>query len=235
MKCLVVDDEPIALEGMVNYVNKTPFLELVGTAKNALEAIEFLSNNTVDLLFLDINMPELTGVDMLKSLSKSPMVIFATANPNFALQGFELDAIDYLLKPISYPKFLKASQKANKLFVSSIKDEHKQIDSTIFLKVNKELVKVTTNSIKYIEGLKDYILVKVEGKEYITYLSLSKILESLPAKDFMQVHKSYIVNVNCIEKVVGNQLIISGKSVPIGRTHKQKVLATILTDKVVKK
>lgn len=233
MNCLVVDDEPIALEGIADYVRQTSFLNLVGTAKNGLEAMTFLNENSVDLIFLDINMPELSGVDMLKSLSKPPMVIFATANPNHALEGYELDVIDYLLKPISYSKFLKASEKAFNLF--QLVNNQTSEEEFIFLKVNKELIKVEVNDIQYIEGLKDYILVKLADNEYVTYLSLSKILENLPLDKFLQVHKSYIVNINNVEKLIGNKLIISEKEIPIGRTHKQKVLNTILQDKIIKK
>lgn len=234
MNCLVVDDEPIALEGMAEYVKQTPFLNLVATAENALEAILFLSKNPVDLIFLDINMPELTGVDMLKSLAKPPMVIFATANPNYALEGYELNVVDYLLKPISYPKFLKASQKAYKLYQlqQNLSDK---TDEPLFVKVNKELIKIKPSDIEYIEGLKDYITIKVTDNEYITYLTLSKILESLPNNQFLQVHKSFIVNTNCVEKIIGNQLLIGKKTIPIGRTHKQKVVSAILEGKVIKK
>lgn len=234
MNCIVIDDEPIALAGMADYVNQTPFLKLVGSCESAFEAMEMLNKHSVDLLFLDINMPKLTGIEFLKTLRNQPYVIFATANPNHALEGFELDAIDYLLKPIRYSKFLKASQKAYELFQLRNSTQTNE-EQSIFIKVDKDLVKIMLNDILYIEGLKDYISVKTKEAQYITYLSLGKMLDSLPSKHFLQVHKSYIVNINAIEKLYGNLLYIDGQSIPIGRTHKEKVLAKIVGDKIVKK
>lgn len=226
MKCLVVDDEPIAMKGVANYVEQTPFLTLLETAQNAFEAVRFLEENQVDLIFLDINMPQLTGIDFLRTLDNPPMVIFVTANPNHALEGFELNVVDYLLKPLGYPKFFKAAKKAHELFLLRQKPTKTEQDS-FFVKVNKELVKIKLDEILYVESLKDYVLIKTHNKDYIVYLTLTKVLENLPDSAFVQVHKSFIVSVDKIHKISGNQLVIKEKKIPIGRAYKAKAIAHI--------
>lgn len=234
MNCIVVDDEPIALEGIASYVDKTPFLNLIGKAKNAFEALELLENQSVDLMFLDINMPRLSGIDLIKTLEKPPMVILATANPNHALEGFELNVVDYLLKPIGYTKFLKSSKKAHDLYNLKQKNTDSQTEY-FFVKVNKELVKIQLKEILYVEGLKDYILIKTNQKEYIVYLTMSKVLENLPSSAFVQVHKSFIVQIEKVQKIIGNQVIVADKTIPIGRTYKPQALKQITKNNIIRK
>ncbi|NPD83519.1 response regulator transcription factor [Lentimicrobium sp. L6] len=235
MKCIVVDDEPIALAGMADFVERTPFLSLVSACKNAMEALQVISEGQVELVFLDINMPQLTGVDMLESIENPPMIIFTTAYPDYALKGFELNAIDYILKPISYAKFLKASQKAYKAFCLSQKSEELNEDDFIYIKVDKRLLKVKIAEILYIESLKDYISIHTAKQNYITYLSLNKMVETLPSKSFAQVHKSYIINIHAVDAIDGNVLEVNKKAIPLGRAYKENVLVKILNNRLLKK
>jgi len=235
MNCIVVDDEPIALSGMSDFVRKTPFLKLIASCKNALEAVQAITENQVDLIFLDINMPMLSGLEMIQTIDRPPMVIFATAYPDYALKGFELNAVDYLLKPISYSKFLKASQKAYKTFHLTQQPESPNNEEYIYIKVDKKLIKVKINDITYIEALKDYIQIHTKEHSYITYLSLNKIIEHLPDSNFAQVHKSYIIATDAVEAIDGSFLEIGKKAIPIGRAFKEKVFLKIINNKLLKK
>lgn len=235
MNCIVVDDEYIALEGMADYVRKTPFLKLVGKCKNAYEAIELISTSQVDLVFLDINMPELTGIEMINSVAHSPLVVFVTAYSNYALKGFELDAVDYILKPVAYEKFLKASQKAYKLFKLFKGHDLAVEDDFIYIKVDKKYIKVEIADILFVEGLKDYIRIHTQKEKYVTYLSLNKIIKTLPPNKFMQVHKSFIVATTAIAVVDGNTIQINNERIPIGRSYKDAFFESVVYKKFLKK
>lgn len=235
MRCLLVDNNSVDAEKIKEFIQKTPFLELVGSVNNAFDAIEFLTHHTIDLIFTEIDLPDLSGIEMLKSLPTMPMVVFVTSNKKFALEAFTLDAINYLIKPVDYPVFLKSCQKALKLFKFSKNQTTDLQNDFLFLKVNKELVRVAIKDILYIEGLKDYIIVKTTNNNYVTYLSLSKILTSLRGGMFVQIHRSYIINVKHIQKIIGNQVLISNKIIPIGRVFKQKAMKKIINRKLVKK
>jgi DNA-binding LytR/AlgR family response regulator len=234
MKCIVVDDEPIALQGVADYVRETPFLELIAFCNNAHEATKVLAENKIDLIFTDIEMPRLNGIQMVNSLYQPPMVIFITAYPNFAVKGFELNAVDYILKPISYESFLKSSQKALKLFTLTNQKSSQNIEF-IFVKVDKRMVKVNITDILYIEGLKDYISIFCKTKRLITHLGMSKIQDALPSNQFTRVHKSFIVNNDAITAFDGASIEIDRKSIPIGRTYKPQIMNTILGDHLLKK
>lgn len=235
MNCIVVDDEPIALSGMADFVERTPFLSLVSSCKNAMEALQVISEGQVDLVFLDINMPQLSGVDMLESIENPPMIIFTTAYPDYALKGFEVNAVDYILKPISYAKFLKASQKAYKTYCLIHQSGNLQEEDVIYIKVDKRLVKVMISDILFIESLKDYICIHTRQQSYITYLSLNKIIKELPEKSFVQVHKSFIISIHGVDAIDGNVLEINHKAIPIGRAYKEDVLMKILNNRLLKK
>lgn len=240
MKCLIVDDEHIACEGLSEYVEQTQFLTLAGTCGNAFEAIEFLANYSIDLLFLDINMPLLTGLDMLKSLPNPPMVIFTTAYTEHALEGFELNAVDYLAKPIMYSRFLKACQKAYELFNlrnQSAKNEETTTSDFIYIKVDKKLVKVNFDDILYIESLKDYIQIHTKRQQcLITYLNLKKIKELLPKLAFLQIHKSYIISIRDIKATYGNMVeLVTGKELPIGQRYRKLLYEKIIRNNLVVK
>ena len=225
IKCLCVDDEPLALEIISDYINRIDYLEKVGECDDALKAIEFLNQEPVDLIFLDIQMPLLDGVKFIKTLKSPPHVIFTTAHRNYAAEGFELNAVDYLLKPIPFYRFIQAVEKARKL--GSFREEIETSDEAIFFKVDKKKVKVLCNDILYIESLKDYIKVVAKDRSFVTYQSISGALELLPTSQFVQIHKSFIVNYHVITAVEGNRVEINDAKLPIGRSFKEGALDKI--------
>jgi two-component system, LytTR family, response regulator len=229
IKCIAIDDEPLALEIIKDYSGKVPFLDLVKTFDNALESMDYLKNNKADLLFLDIQMEELTGIQLLKVLNPKPNVIFTTAYDSFAIQGFELDAVDYLLKPISFERFLKAVNKVyEKLNVEQlIENKSKEVtiytpgDDYFFVKTEFRLEKVKFSDILYIEGMGDYLRIVTPGKRLMTLQNFKKMEEMLPANKFYRVHKSYIVSLDKIENIERNRIKISDKIIPISDTYKK--------------
>lgn len=238
MNTIIVDDEPLAQDVLETYIEKIPELNLVGKCNNALEANEMLKNKDVDLMFLDIQMPQLTGIDFLKTLSKPPMVIFTTAYPNYALDGFELNALDYLLKPISLERFMKAVNKAQEQFdlhhreaVSSTAEAGEEGSNFIFVKADKKLVKVNYDDILYIEGLKDYVIIRMDQDRVITLQTMKSLEAKMPQDRFKRIHRSYIVNLDRINAVVGNMVEIvekkETKHLPIGKNYREELLEII--------
>jgi two-component system LytT family response regulator len=229
IKCIAIDDEPLALEIIKDYSSKVPFLDLVKTFDNALESIDYLKNNKADLLFLDIQMEELTGIQLLNVLNPKPNVIFTTAYDSFAIQGFELDAVDYLLKPISFERFLKAVNKVyEKLNVEHlIENKNKEVtiytpgDDYFFVKTEFRLEKVKFSDILYIEGMGDYLRIVTPNKRLMTLQNFRRMEEMLPANKFYRVHKSYIVSLDKIENIERNRIKISDKIIPISDTYKK--------------
>ena len=224
--CIAIDDEPLALKQMLNYIDKTPFLELRGQFESALQAIAFLQENTIDLMFVDINMPDLNGMDFVKSLVNPPHVIFTTAYSEFALEGFRVDAIDYLLKPIDYPLFLRASEKARDR-LQSRENETSEIqadDNFLFIKSEYKIVRINLSEIKYIEGMREYVRIHIEsGKAVMTLMSMKKMEEFLPNKKFMRVHRSFIVNLEKITTVERNRIVFDDKVyIPVSEQYKPK-------------
>ncbi len=233
---IIVDDEPLAQDVLETYIEKIPDLNLVKKCNNALEANEALKNNDIDLMFLDIQMPQITGTDFLKTLKNPPVVIFTTAYPNYALEGFELNALDYLLKPISLERFMKAVNKAQEIIElkqgeggGSSKDEE-DVDY-IFVKADKKLVKVNYKDIIYIEGLKDYVIIRMETNRVITLQTMKSLEEKLPPQIFRRIHRSFIVNVDRIDAVVGNMVEVVEKNqpkhLPIGKNYRDDLLDLI--------
>jgi len=239
MKCIIVDDEKIARIGLAGYVEKTHFLTLESQCANSIEAVQVLSSQPIDLVFLDINMPQLTGIDLLKFIPNPPMVIFTTAYAEYALEGFELNAVDYLVKPIMYSRFLKACQKAYELFNlrnQSIQTIEKKPDAFIYIKVDKKLIKVDFDNILYIESLKDYIQIHTKQAQcLITYLNLKAIKELLPTDSFLQIHKSYLVAIDAIKAIYGNMIELTGAELPIGRQYKTLLHERIIKDHLITK
>lgn len=228
IKCIVIDDEPLALDLIENYVSKTPFLELVGRYSNPMDAIEVLQNEEVDLLFLDIQMPELTGFDLLNIVKKRPHIIFITAYAEYAIKSYELDAVDYLLKPISFDRFLKASNKVLNLTKKVTKDtqtsESHEIElkeNYLFVKADYKIVKIDLGNIMYVEGLKDYCKIITTEQRVITRQTMTYIENKLPDNRFIRVHRSYIVALNKIKKIEGTSLVIDDKLIPIGNKYKE--------------
>ncbi|MFZ6000239.1 MAG: LytR/AlgR family response regulator transcription factor [Bacteroidota bacterium] len=227
MKCIIVDDEPLAIEILESYVARMDNLELAGTFRNAISAFTFLQQNQVDLIFLDIQMPKLSGIDFLKSLKHPPQVIFTTAFRDYAIEGFELEVADYLLKPIPFERFLKAVAK-----VLPARDKEFEAkagaapvaDSFIYFKVDKKMVKTRMSDVLYIESIKDYVKVKTIDKEIITQQKISYLEESLPKNQFLRVHRSFIVNVDRIDAYSATDVDLGKHQVPIGRNYKNDVM-----------
>ena len=234
IKAIIVDDEPLALDVLETYIEQMPEIELVRRCENAFEANEVLKSEDVDLMFLDIQMPQLTGIDFLKSLNNPPCVIFTTAYPDYAVEGFELDAIDYLLKPISLERFMKAVNKVSEKIATRKQDSSASIEEDgdyFFVKADKKLVKVDFDDIIYIEGLKDYVIIRMEEGRVITLQTMKSLEVRLPSSHFKRIHRSYIANINKIKAVVGNMLEVTEKGqvkhLPIGKNYREDLLSII--------
>lgn len=227
--CIAVDDEPLALEVIEDYIQKIPFLELVRSFDNALEAMDYLRQNKIDLMFLDIQMEELTGIQMLNILKPKPEVIFTTAYDKFALQGYELDVTDYLLKPISFERFVKAVDKVHeklcrlhnaKCLPEEVSIFNPKIDY-FFIKSGFKLHKVTFDEILYVEGQGDYLKIVTPKARIMTLQTFKGIEEILPQANFIRVHKSYIVAIDKIESIEGNMIKVTDKLIPVGESYKK--------------
>jgi DNA-binding LytR/AlgR family response regulator len=224
IRCLIIDDEPLALDLIESYVLKTSFLELAGKCASAFEAIEIIHQEPIDLLFLDIQMPDLSGLELTRSLPKGPKVIFTTAFEQYALEGFKADAIDYLLKPFNYAEFLKAASKAREwMGFNQPAPAPKEEIQEIFVKSDYKLVKISLPEVLYIEGMKDYakIYLITQDRPVLTLMSLKALEEQLPDRQFMRVHRSYIVNLSRIEAVERSQINIKGNLIPVADQYKE--------------
>ncbi len=223
--CIAIDDEPLALKQIASYIIKTPALELVGQFENAIEAMTFLSNSKVDLMFVDINMPDLSGMDFVKSLVDPPKVIFTTAYSEYALEGFRVNAIDYLLKPIGYSDFLKAAEKAKNWFEKDaiLPEEVNSDKDSLFIKAEYKLLRIKLDEIIFIEGMREYIQIHTKNDPPVmTLMSMKKIEEFLPDAKFLRVHRSYIVNLSQITTVERNRIVFGKKYIPVSDQYKEK-------------
>ncbi len=234
LNCIAVDDENLALDLIEDNIQKVPFLNLVKRCKNPFEAMEVLQNQEIDLIFLDIQMPGITGVQFLQSMTKSPMVIFVTAYKQYALEGFNLNVIDYLLKPIDFERFLKAVNKAaelhglkHKAVANESINEFK--NSTIFVNADYALVKIKTDEIDYVEGLKDYVKINLNSsnKPIVTRMTMKAIEEKLPTSEFFRVHKSFIVSLDKIESVRNLKIKIGNAQIPISESYSEEFFKMI--------
>ncbi|BAO77379.1 LytR/AlgR family response regulator transcription factor [Winogradskyella sp. PG-2] len=232
MRCVIIDDEPLAVDVIETYVNQIGGMEIVAKCNNPLDAITILNKHQIDLVFLDIEMPNLTGLDLVKTIENIPQFIFTTAYPQHALEGFELNATDYLVKPIPFQRFLKAVSRAKEKYAleqsivpqAKTSSEKNNIDF-IFVKSEYENIKVNVQDIEYIEGLKDYIKIhlKDQAKSLLTLSSFKAILEKLPS-NFIRTHRSYIINIDCIRALQKTKVVINDIRIPIGETYKEVVL-----------
>lgn len=220
IRCVVIDDEPPALILMREYIGKHPGLQLVQTFDDAIAASEFLRQHPVDLLFVDINMPDITGIDLVRSLSEKPMIIFTTAHKKFALDGFELDAIDYLLKPISFERFERAVQKATEYFEYKHKAKSVPADN-LFVYAEYRMIKIPLADILYIESLEDYIRINLlSGKPVMTLLTMKKVLEKLPASQFKRIHRSYIVAADKVRSIQNRRVkLVNDLELPVSDSY----------------
>ena len=224
IRCMAIDDEPLALQQIVTYIGKVPFLELVAQCQSALEAHQYLSNDTVDVIFCDINMPDLNGMDFIKTLVAPPLVVFTTAYAEYAIEGFKVNAVDYLLKPFGLQDFIRAANRVRERLEPAANTEPaiKASDDVIFLKTDYRIVKVSISDIRYVEAMSEYLKVWIENdpKPIITLLSMKKIEEHLPDY-FMRIHRSYIINLNKIQEVNKSRVILdSDTNLPIGDLYK---------------
>jgi DNA-binding LytR/AlgR family response regulator len=223
---LIVEDEPLARNLITEYVSKVPYLNLVKACSGALEAMEVLRTNSVDLLFLDVQMPELTGISFLRSLQKKPLVILTTAYSEYAIEGYELDITDYLLKPITFERFLKAVDKVSQRMTAGPTASDKPAETAppnfIFVKDGTKLVKIRWDDILYVEGLKDYVTIHTRTQKVISLQRLKVLEEQLPADKFIRVHNSFIVALDAIDSVHKDKIQIGQASIPIGDTYKKE-------------
>ncbi len=221
VKAVIVDDEPLARQIICKYATDIPDLEITGECEDAIHAHKFLNENQVDLMFLDVNMPKISGLDFIKNLSKPPLVILTTAYTNYALESYELNILDYLKKPFSFERFFKAFQKAETQL--SLLNKHQSIasDNFIFIKSNKKAVRINIDEITIIEGLGDYIKIHLKDNHYITNLTMKKMKELLPENEFFRIHKSFIIRLASVEAIEGNQITIGKEKIPIGNIYKQ--------------
>jgi DNA-binding LytR/AlgR family response regulator len=224
IRCIAVDDEPLALEVLESYIQKVPSLQLVQLCGGALEVIQVLSRTAVDLVFLDIEMPDLSGTQLLRTLKHPPFVVFTTAYPEYALEGFELDAVDYLLKPIPFDRFLKAVNKVQErlhlLPAAPVAVPPPTEGAFIFVKTEYKMLRVDLEDILYVEGLKDYVLIHTRQKKIITLLSLNKMVEKLPSTHFLRVHRSFIVAVNKMDSIERNRIRVGETEIPVGDLYR---------------
>jgi len=237
MNCVIVDDEPLAREGLSNYVREVDFLHLTATCENPLELLDLLDRSQVDLIFLDIQMPKMNGLDFLKIAQNIPMVIITTAFPSYALEGFQLDVLDYLLKPITFERFFKSARKARDyhrlLMRPGITDLNKtEKQDYFFIKCGSKYEKILLEEILYVEGMQNYVIIYTCRGKYLTILSLKSLEENLSEQSFIRVHKSYIVAIDKIDSIEGNEICIQNSKIPISRNYKEKVIGQVLSNRL---
>ena len=233
IKVLAIDDEPLALKQLVNYISKVPFLQLAGQCHSALEARELMEQDMVDAIFCDINMPDLSGMAFVRQLAAPPLIVFTTAYSEYAVEGFKVNAIDYLLKPFGMNDFLRAAMKVQEQYnlrhqnAPQQQSSPVQADGTIFVKTDYRVVRIAINDIRYVEGMSEYLKIYREGqKPVITLLSMKKMEDYLPQKQFMRIHRSYIINIKKIQEVNKNRVIMDADTfLPIGDLYREAFTA----------
>jgi two-component system, LytTR family, response regulator len=240
LKCAIIDDEPLAREGIARYVSQVDFLELVGTGGNPVELLKVLENSPVDLVFLDIQMPVMNGIDFLKITPNPPMIIITTAYPTYALEGFKLDVMDYLVKPITFSMFLGAVNKAKEyslLVAKAAQQKEKEIrnDDFFFIKCDYRYEKIFFDDILYVEAMQNYVTIFTTKGKYVTLLNLKTVEQNLDSNNFFRVHKSYIVSVAKIETIENHEVIIQSVRIPVSRQYREVLIERVVTDKLWKK
>jgi DNA-binding LytR/AlgR family response regulator len=238
INCVIIDDEPLARKGLKEYIADVDFLHLVGEFDSPLTAADLISRGEAQLLFLDIQMPKITGLDFFKTLQNPPPVIFTTAYPQYALDGFEVNALDYLVKPISFERFLKAALRAKEFYEvreKNVAEASNQTTGYFFIKADNRLVKIGYDEILFAEALQNYVVVHTADKKYITYLTFKAIEDYLPSSLFIKTHKSYIASAAKIESIEGNDIRIGQHHIPISRNLKDEVMEKLLKGKFLKR
>ena len=240
LKCVAIDDEPLARECIVNYISDVDFLQLVGTGSNPIDLTQLLNTHEVDLIFLDIQMPIMNGIDFLKIRQKSPMVIIATAYPSYALEGFKLDVLDYLVKPITFSRFFKAVCKAkdyHKLLTRPVSEPQRNSsqEDYFFIKCDYKYERIYFEEVLYIQALQNYVTIHTAKGKYITLLNLKNVEQNLDTQHFIRVHKSYIVSIPKVEAIENNEILIRSFRIPISRNYHKEVIEKIVNRKLWKK
>lgn len=239
INCMIVDDEPLARQGLTRYVNDLDFLNLVGTCENPIQLTTMLEKTPTDLIFLDIQMPKMSGLDFLKMIGIKPMVVITTAFPGFALEGFQLDVLDYLVKPITFERFFKAASKARdykKLMDASTSTPLSSAMSTgdyFFVKSEGKFEKINYDDILYVEGMQNYIVIHTPKRKYATLLTLKNFEESVASKPFMRVHKSFIAAIPRIDSIESHEIIIHGAKIPLSKNYREDVMEKVLAKKLL--
>lgn len=235
MNCVIVDDEPLAREGMGNYVREIDFLNLVATCENPVQLTAILDQHPVDLIFLDIQMPKMNGLDFLKMVQNPPLVIITTAYPTYALDGFQLNVLDYLLKPITFDRFFKSVTKAKEYFQLLNRNAPPAPDPAadyFFIRCGSKYEKIFFNQILYVEGMQNYITIYTQKGKYVTLLYLKNLEENLDSQSFIRVHKSYIVAIGKIEAIEANEIFIQDHRIPISRNYREQVIQRVVEGKL---
>jgi DNA-binding LytR/AlgR family response regulator len=235
LNCLIVDDEPVARKGIAEYVAEVDFLFLIAECESAMKASSFLNQGAVDLIFLDIQMPRLSGIEFLRTLKNSPLVIFTTAYSEYALESYSLDVVDYLVKPITFERFMKAAQKAQE--IHSLKHGAVQAREAdhFFVKCDSKYEKLMFNEVTYIEALQNYAVIHTQSRKLITYITMTGLESQLPKGQFLKVHKSYIISIAHIKSLEGHEILIGESRIPISRNLKDEVVSQILGNKLFKR
>ncbi|MEB2776392.1 LytTR family DNA-binding domain-containing protein [Algoriphagus sp. D3-2-R+10] len=238
IKCIVIDDEPLARECIVNYINEVDFLQVAGQGSTPLELTEILDKTVMDLLFLDIQMPQMNGIEFLKISESLPMVILTTAYPSYALEGYELNVLDYLLKPITFNRFFKSALKAKEQYMLQNQTLNTQqtliTDIYFFIKCNGKYEKVYFDAILFIQAMQNYVIIYTREQKFITLLNLKSVAQYLDANMFLQVHKSYIVSVPKIDRLESHEIMIHDHKIPISRNFRKEVVEQIVGNKLWK-
>jgi len=234
INCVIVDDEPLAREGMSNYVREVDFLRLAGVCENPLELTRLLDQQSVDLLFLDIQMPKMNGLDFLKTVPNPPIVIITTAYPTYAIEGFQLNVLDYLLKPITFDRFFKSVTKAKDYYhlITRGSPSAGATADYFFIRCGSKYEKIFFNQILYVEGMQNYVTIYTRKGKYVTLLYLKNLEENLDSNAFIRVHKSYIVSIDKIEGIEGNEIFIQSYRVPISRNYREHVIQRVVANKL---
>lgn len=236
LRCLVVDDESFAIEGIINHIKKIDFLEVAASCSSAIEAREVLRKEKIDLMFLDINMPDLTGLEFLESIDKAPLTIITTAYSEYALDGFRLNVVDYLLKPISFQRFYQAVEKALKTIDSQSSDpKDEEQPSEMYIRQGDSFIKITWAEILYVEAMQNYLKLYFADKSYTIHQTMASLEELLPKDAFFRIHKSFLVNVSQIELISGGRIYVKGKELPLSKHRREELFKNIILKKLISK
>lgn len=229
IKCLVIDDEPLARNGIVDFIEKIDFLEVIGTCASALEAGEYIQKGEVDLMFLDINMPYLSGLEFLDALDRPPLAILTTAYSEHALEGYRLQIVDYLLKPITFQRFYQAALKAQQLYLMTVASKQQTpADTFLYVRQDDGFQKISWVDILYIEGMQNYVKLHFKNQMLVIHQTMISLEETLPKENFFRIHKSFLVNIAHIDSIAGGRMFINGQQLPISRTRREALLKEVV-------